>query len=99
VAAFDSFAQTVEDLFKSNTQDEAMLGDIPDEFMDPLLWQLMKEPVTLPSGYVVDRATITQHLMNDASDPFTRSPLTVDQLVPNAALKAQIQAWVAAQHK
>ncbi|KAF0701142.1 Aste57867_8365 [Aphanomyces stellatus] len=94
IAVFDQFAQTVEAFYSSNTHNEAMLGDIPEEFMDPLLWQLMKDPVTLPSGYVVDRSTITQHLMNDPSDPFTRAPLAIDQLVSNDALKAQIEAWV-----
>ncbi|RHY34109.1 hypothetical protein DYB32_001130 [Aphanomyces invadans] len=99
VATFDAFAQKVEALYCSTTQDEALLGDIPEEFMDPLLWQVMKDPVTLPSGYIVDKSTITQHLMNDPSDPFTRAPLSIDQLVPNSALKAKIEAWVAAQTK
>ncbi|ETW08590.1 hypothetical protein, variant [Aphanomyces invadans] len=99
VATFDAFAQKVEALYSSTTQDEALLGDIPEEFMDPLLWQVMKDPVTLPSGYIVDKSTITQHLMNDPSDPFTRAPLSIDQLVPNSALKAKIEAWVAAQTK
>ena len=35
----------------------------------------MKEPVELPSGYVVDRMYIHKHLLNDERDPFTRAPL------------------------
>jgi ubiquitin conjugation factor E4 B len=99
IAAFDECATTVESLHSSNQVDEAMLGDAPDEFMDPLLWHIMKDPVTLPSGYVIDRSTITQHLMNDPSDPFTRSPLTLDQLVPHETLKAKIDAWLAMNSK
>ena len=35
---------------------EASLGEIPDEFLDPVLFQLMRDPVLLPtSGTVVDR--------------------------------------------
>ncbi|KAH9157617.1 hypothetical protein AeRB84_000553 [Aphanomyces euteiches] len=94
ILAFDVFAQKVEALHSSTTQDESMLGDIPDEFMDPLLWQLMKDPVTLPSGYTVDRSTIAQHLLNDPSDPFTRAPLSIDQVIPNVSLKAQIEDWL-----
>ncbi|OQR99062.1 ubiquitin conjugation factor E4 [Achlya hypogyna] len=98
VVAFEELADAVEALHASNALDEAAYGDAPEEFMDPLLCQLMKDPVTLPSGYVVDRATIEQHLMNNETDPFTRAPLTEDELVPNGALKARIEAWMAAQH-
>ena len=43
----------------------------------------MRDPVRLPSsGVTVDRTTITRHLLSDQSDPFNRSPLTADQLVP-----------------
>ena len=30
---------------------------------------------------------------SDATDPFTRVPLTMDQVVPNVELKRQIEAW------
>lgn len=35
----------------------------------------MKDPVKLPSGYVVDRMYIHKHVLNDERDPFTRQPL------------------------
>jgi hypothetical protein len=38
----------------------------------------MSDPVKLPSsGVILDRKTIKQHLIEDASDPFSRSPLEV----------------------
>jgi hypothetical protein len=44
---------------------ETLANDAPDEFLDPLLSTLMKDPVYLPtSGTIVDRATISQHLLN-----------------------------------
>lgn len=74
---------------------EVDLGEIPDEFLDPLLQTLMLDPVTLPSsGTVVDRPTIMQHLLNDSSDPFSRAPLKADELQPNDELKARIEAFV-----
>ncbi|KDO32860.1 hypothetical protein SPRG_02553 [Saprolegnia parasitica CBS 223.65] len=97
VSTFENLADTVEALHASNALDDAAYSDAPEEFMDPLLCQRMRDPVTLPSGYVVDRATILQHLMNDATDPFTRQPLTIDQLTPATELKARIDAWMAAQ--
>ena len=30
---------------------------------------------------------------SDATDPFTRVPLTMDQIVPNVELKNKIEAW------
>ena len=43
----------------------------------------MTDPVHLPtSGTIMDRAVITRHLLNSSTDPFNRSPLSMDQLVP-----------------
>ena len=44
-----------------------------EEFLDPIMATLMVEPVLLPSsGKVVDRNTISKHLLIDQSDPFNR---------------------------
>lgn len=68
--------------------------DAPDEFLDPLMYTVIVDPVTLPtSGTVMDRAIIEQHLLNDPTDPFNRKPLKATELVPNAELKAKIAAW------
>ncbi|MBE3045800.1 hypothetical protein IMZ48_25305, partial [Candidatus Bathyarchaeota archaeon] len=50
-------------------------------------------PVVLPSKHVVDRSTITQHLLSDAKDPFTRQPMTIEDVVPDNELRGKIQAW------
>jgi hypothetical protein len=43
-----------------------LTDDAPFEFLDPLLSTIMRDPVFLPtSSNIVDRATITQHLLND----------------------------------
>jgi len=44
---------------------------------------LMKEPVELPSGNVVDRPIILRHLLNSQTDPFNRQPLTEEGLIPS----------------
>ncbi|ONL98991.1 putative ubiquitin conjugation factor E4 [Zea mays] len=77
---------------------EAILGDIPDEFLDPIQYTLMKDPVTLPSSKVtVDRPVIIRHLLSDSTDPFNRSHLTQDMLIPNTELKLQIEEFVRSQ--
>ena len=47
------------------------------------MYTLMRDPVTLPSSKVViDRSTIKAHLLSDTKDPFNRSPLSIDDVVP-----------------
>lgn len=76
--------------------EEEDLGEPPDEFTDPLMATLMEDPVTLPiSKTVMDRSTIRQHLLSDPHDPFNRSPLKIEDVIPNTELKDQIAAWKA----
>ncbi|CAM6081526.1 unnamed protein product [Calypogeia fissa] len=78
---------------------EALLGDIPDELLDPIQYTLMTDPVILPSSNTsVDRSTIQRHLLSDQTDPFNRSLLTSDMLIPNTELKAKIEEFLSA-HK
>lgn len=74
-------------------QAELDLGDIPAEFEDPIMGELMKDPVLLPSRHIVDRSTIVQHLLSDAKDPFTRQPMTIEDAVPQTDLKEKIDKW------
>lgn len=74
-------------------QAELDLGEIPDEFEDPLLGDLMMDPVRLPSKLIVDRSTIVQQLLSDPIDPYTRQPMTIEDVVPEDELRERIQAW------
>jgi ubiquitin conjugation factor E4 B len=72
----------------AKAEDEAAdedLGDIPDEFLDPLMYTLMQDPVILPtSRTVIDRSTIRSHLLSDPNDPFNRVPLKIEDVKPGA---------------
>ncbi|KAI9153511.1 hypothetical protein LWI28_012482 [Acer negundo] len=77
---------------------EATLGEIPDEFLDPIQYTLMKDPVILPSSRItVDRPVIQRHLLSDSTDPFNRSHLTADMLIPDIELKARIEEFIMSQ--
>lgn len=79
---------------------EAALGEIPDEFLDPIQYTLMKDPVILPSSNItIDRPVIQRHLLSDSSDPFNRSHLTGDMLIPNTELKAKIEEFIRSREK
>ncbi|KAI0927144.1 hypothetical protein AcW1_007520 [Taiwanofungus camphoratus] len=80
---------------KATLEAEDDLGDIPDEFLDPLMYTVMRDPVTLPSSRaVVDRSTIKSHLLSDSKDPFNRMPLTLEEVIPNVELKQRIDAFL-----
>jgi len=77
--------------------DEELFADAPDEYLDSIMSQLMKDPVRLPnSGQIVDRSTIARHLLSDQTDPFTRAPLTMEMVEPMEDLKNEIMAWMSA---
>lgn len=95
MSAFDVLPDAVAKALEKVAADEAMLGDIPDEFTDLFTFALMRDPVILPSGKIVDRASIKQHLLNNTIDPYSREPMTIDDVKPAVELKAKIDAWLA----
>lgn len=88
------FADVVQAQRNAEAAEEADLGDAPDEFLDPLLATIMEDPVILPvSRTVMDRSTIRQHLLSDPHDPFNRSPLKIEDVLPAPDVREQIQRW------
>lgn len=91
--------QTLKDRFKLakeiDDQAEEDLGDVPDDFLDPLMATLMKDPVILPmSKMIIDRDTIRTHLLSDPNDPFNRQPMSIDDVVEATELKVKIMAFL-----
>ncbi|EFW20031.1 hypothetical protein D8B26_003499 [Coccidioides posadasii str. Silveira] len=79
---------------EADEQAEEDLGEIPDEFLDPLMYTLMEDPVILPSSKVsIDRSTIRSHLLSDPNDPFNRAPLKIEDVIADTELKAKIEAF------
>jgi ubiquitin conjugation factor E4 A len=95
IAEIIEFSDRVQKIEQQQKINEEALINPPDEFLDPILSTLMKDPVILPSSKIcVDRATISRHLLSDQSDPFNRAPLTMDQVVPDTELKTRIDEWI-----
>lgn len=68
--------------------------DIPEEFLDPLTYAPMKEPVILTTSNTrVDRSTAEMILLNDPIDPFTRTPITEENVVPDKDLQERISEY------
>lgn len=95
IAEIMEFSAKVAVVERQQKENDEALANPPDDFLDPILSILMRDPVTLPaSKVVVDRSTISRHLLSDQFDPFCRMPLTMDQVIPNDELKARIDAWI-----
>lgn len=96
LARWNKLCENIAAAKEEEEAEEEDLGEIPDEYMDPIMGTLMKDPVTLPtSKNVVDRSTIRQVLLSDPLDPFNRAPLKIEDVVSNDALREEIQAWIA----
>jgi ubiquitin conjugation factor E4 B len=95
IQAWETLAAQIASAKEALDRYELEYDDVPPEFEDPIMGILMNEPVILPSKHVVDRSTIVQHLLSDPKDPYTRQPMTVDDVVPDAELKAKIETWKA----
>ena len=95
IGEIQEFSIKVQRLDRQQRIDDEVLADAPEEFMDPIMSTLMIDPVILPSSKItVDRSTIARHLLSDQSDPFNRSPLTMDQVKRNTELKDKIDNWI-----
>ncbi|KAF5382739.1 hypothetical protein D9615_002873 [Tricholomella constricta] len=90
-----AFVDRVEEARATMEAEDEDLGDVPDEFLDPLMATLMRDPVCLPSSRaILDRSTIKSHLLSDITDPFNRSPLSIEDVIPVPELKARIDAFL-----
>ena len=95
---FQEIVKKVASLDDDDDMDEltAEAEKTHEEFVDPLTSELMVDPVMLPnSKYIVDRKTIKQQLQNDSCDPFNRSPLTIEEVIPQDDLREQIEDFIA----
>lgn len=89
------FTKRAEEAAKMDADEELELGEVPDEYLDPLMYTLMKDPVILPTSKVsMDRSVLKAHLMNDPTDPFNRMPLKLEEVEDDLELKSKIQEWI-----
>lgn len=55
----------------------------------------MRDPVLLPSSKtILDRSTIKQHYLSDATDPFNRQPLKWEDIVDAVEMREEIQRFL-----
>jgi ubiquitin conjugation factor E4 B len=99
VQSIDQLRIQAAEAVKASAADDENFEDAPEEFEDPLSCRIMKDPVKLPSGQILDRTTILQHLLTDNRDPFSREMMTEDDLEELPDLKNRILQWMDEQRK
>lgn len=61
-----------------------LLENAPEEFFDEMTGELMDDPVMLPnSKQILNRDTIEKLLLRAQIDPYDRTPLTKEELIPS----------------
>lgn len=79
---------SLKEFIKELEENIQNLGDLldetietPFEFCDPIMMTPIEEPILLPeSKIVMDKTIIISHLINDETDPFNRTKLTIEKL-------------------
>lgn len=90
----NNFVAFVNQLYKVSDQAIIDFDDAPDEYLCQITMELMKNPVKLPSGTVVERSNIERHLLNDKYDPFTKVEMTIQDAIEMPELKFKIQSYM-----
>jgi len=94
IGKFQKLAEKAQEITLANLKKDEDYEDAPDEFIDPMMCELMEDPVLLPtSGKIMDRKHITRHLLSTPNDPFNRMTLTEEMLKPDVELKEKIDEW------
>ena len=90
-----SFNNLISKLYVANNLAEGCFEDAPDEFLCQITMELMKNPVKLPDGSIVDKANIERHLLDHDFNPFTKLPLNINDVIELNELKAKINNYIA----
>ncbi|KAL5214168.1 hypothetical protein ABZP36_003320 [Zizania latifolia] len=77
-------------------EQEQQQVEVPSYFVCPISLQIMRDPVTLPTGITYDRDGIERWLLSAGTCPLTKQPVAPDcDPTPNHTLRRLIQSWCA----
>ncbi|XP_053327303.1 WD repeat, SAM and U-box domain-containing protein 1 [Spea bombifrons] len=71
-------------------------GSVPEEFLCPITWEVMKDPVMASDGYSYERTAIENWISTKRTSPMTNLPLENLLLTPNRTLKMALNRWTQA---
>lgn len=73
-------------------QPETQIVFIPPDFYCPITGELLRDPVSEPSGHTYERTEILKWLQTSKTSPFTREYLDESNLKDNLAMKRSIES-------
>ncbi|KAK9457581.1 hypothetical protein V1511DRAFT_455618 [Dipodascopsis uninucleata] len=83
----------LEEIFK-RADERFRVREVPDYLIDPISFNIFYDPVIGKSGQSFERSVILEHLKTHQFDPFTREHLSVNDLIPNIALRAACEKFL-----
>ncbi|KAK4295618.1 hypothetical protein Pmani_021667 [Petrolisthes manimaculis] len=90
----DNFITEVNTMF-ARLDERRRKREVPDYLCGKISFEILREPIVTPSGITYDRKDIEEHLQRVGHfDPITRTDLTVDQLIPNLAMKEVVDSFL-----
>ncbi|CAF0990373.1 unnamed protein product [Rotaria sordida] len=69
------------------------MADLSSSFLCPITRELMTDPVIDPDGNSYERSAIEDWLKQHSTSPITRTPLRLNDLRPNRALRESIEEY------
>ena len=85
----------VQNSYSKTLEEIGYHEEIPSNYVCPLSLDIMNDPVYAPGfSYAFEKAWIEESLKIKQENPFTRAPLTVEELIPAPDLKGEIEAFV-----
>lgn len=67
----------------------------PSEFICPISYEMMTDPVILSDGHTYERASIMAWLQTHNTSPLTNRPVNAADIKPNYALRSAIERYMA----
>ena len=96
----DHLVSSIQNLLKEHGAKtgikESKSVDIPSEFLCPITNEVMKDPVIAFDGHTYERSKITDYLKQHSKSPVTGDAAEYSMVIPNKAMKKQIQAFLSA---
>lgn len=107
VFGLDKLMHSVRQIERETAREDSVWDDAPEWALCPLLSVPLRNPVALPSKgkerIIVERESIRHHCLTHAEHPYTREPMTMDEVdkfneTPDVKaeieeLKQRIKAW------
>ncbi|XP_075036917.1 WD repeat, SAM and U-box domain-containing protein 1 [Mixophyes fleayi] len=88
----NTILRKIEDL---KSKMKAASSDVPEEFLCPITWEIMRDPVMASDGYSYERKAIENWISTEKrTSPMTNLPLENLLLTPNRTLKMALNRWL-----